>query len=201
MAPLWVPLVTAASILFLPVGIGMFINESIRERNQRSDFMENKAKYMREWAIKAVDVVFTEDNIRSFVFKVYFSVFESKILQLCSDFIPKQIDADRKMINDIVNDMRSSSQILKEFQPLLNRLRVILGKLRLYELDYLKLEKISTETLKQWEQIGGGNFSNVYRAKWTNSRNEEIDVALKVLKKKLTGANLLGQLDEVECLR
>ncbi|KAL4236331.1 hypothetical protein ACF0H5_004718 [Mactra antiquata] len=200
-APVWVPLVTVASLMFLPVGIGMFVNDTIKEKKQRSQFMKNKPSYMRDWAKKTIDICFTEENIHAFVSTVYFGVFEHKIEQLCSDYIPKQIAAYRRMINDIVADIRSTSQILGEFQPLLHRLRMIIGKLRLYDLDHLNHEKIPFESLGKRIRIGEGNFSSVYKATWTDKNEKSMDVALKVFKKKISGANLLGQLEEVDCLR
>ncbi|XP_045157887.1 dual serine/threonine and tyrosine protein kinase-like [Mercenaria mercenaria] len=199
-APLWVPLVTAASLLFLPVGVGMFIKETIKAGKQRRDYRENKVKYMKEWTMKIMESAFTEENVGSFIFGVYFGNFEKKIVELCEEFIPQQIAADQKQVNIIANDRRTSHQILSEFQPLLYQLKMIMGKLRYYELKYMAKDMIEQSDLHIEKEIGRGNFSDVYLATWTNGDRKE-RVAMKVLRRKLKGADMVSQLEEVECLR
>lgn len=199
-APLWVPLVTAASLLFLPVGVGMFIKETIKAGKQRRDYTENKVKYMKEWTTKIMETAFTEENIEGFVFDVYFGNFKRKIEELCLEFIPKQIAADQKQVNIIANDRRTSYQILEEFQPLMTSLKVIMGHLRFYELKYMAKDIIDLSDLHIEKEVGRGNFSDVYLARWTNGGKQE-RVAMKVLRRKMKGSEIVSQLDEVECLR
>ncbi|XP_060590684.1 uncharacterized protein LOC132745735 isoform X2 [Ruditapes philippinarum] len=199
-APLWVPLVTAASLLFLPVGVGMFIKETIKAGKQRRDYTENKVKYMKEWTTKIMETAFTEDNIASFIFEVYFGNFERKIVELCDEFIPKQIAADQRQVNIIANDRRTSHQILSEFQPLLMKLKMVMGKLRFFELKYMAKDMIAPTDLHIEKEVGKGNFSDVYLATWTNGDKQE-KVAMKVLRRKMKGYEMVSQLEEVECLR
>lgn len=199
-APLWVPLAIAASVLFIPVGIGMFIKETIRASKQRKDFMENKVRYMKEWTQKIMDTAFTEENINSFIFDVYLGNFKRKIEELCLEVIPKQIAADLKMVNFIVKDMRTSHKILSQFQPLLYKVKLIIGKLRLYELKYLSTDLIDSSALRVIKPIGKGNFSDVYQAVWTKGDITK-NVAIKELRRKLKGADMISQLEELEILR
>jgi hypothetical protein len=199
-SPLWVPLVTAASILFLPVGIGMFVRETFKASKQRKDYTENKVKYMKEWTEKITEATFTEEHIGKLIFDVYFGTFERNIERVCSDFIPKQIAADQRQVNLIANDRRTSHQILEQYTPMLANLKVIKGQLYLYELHYMTTDLIDPSEIHIEKEIGKGNFSDVYLATWKKC-NGELRVALKVLRRKMKGADMLNQLEEVDILR
>lgn len=199
-SPLWVPIVTAASLLFLPVGIGMFVKETMKARDLRKNYMKDKASFMQDWTDEIMTKVFTHESIKAFINSSYLALFKISIIQLCEEYIPKQIAADKRQVNLIANDRRSSQEILKSFQPLQNGLRKMLAKLLLFKLEHMAKDVIDIAELKQTGQIGGGNFSNVYMATWKQD-NTVSQVALKVLKTNLNGVEMYRQLEEVEHLR
>lgn len=199
-APFWVPIVTAASLLFLPVGVGMFVRETMKARNQRNAYMKDKASFMQKWTDEIITKVFTKETIRAFIENSYLALFKISIFQLCEHYIPKQIAADRRQVINIANDRRTSQEILSSFQPLQNSVREMLAKLLLFQLEHMAKDVIDIKELQQSRQVGGGSFSDVYKTTWKHD-NEEIQVALKVLKTKMCGVEMYRQLEEVEKLR
>ena len=199
-SPLWVPVVTVASVLFLPVGIGMVIRETLKAREQRMAYMADKAKFMSNWTDEIMGKVFTEENIKAFIDNSYFELFKISILQLCDEYIPKQIASDRRQVTNIANDQRTSQEIVSSFQPLQKGVREMLAKLKFFHLEYMAKDVIPAGCLQQQRLVGSGNFSNVYIATW-NHDNVVHHVALKALKKKLSGVEMYTQLVEVETLR
>ena len=200
-APLWVPIVTAASLLFLPIGVGMLIRESFRINSMKKEYERNKVKFMREWTEEFVETELTEDNIHTVIFESYFKFFENQICDLCDKTIPRIIGADRNQIQRIRDDRRTTSEILKEFLPIQKTLLGITGKTRLYSLRHYDVDLVDVDLIKFEREIGVGNFSTVYKGTLRKPNVAETEVAIKVLKQAMSGGELYTQLYEVECLR
>ena len=201
-APLWLPLVAAAAVLFLPVGIGMVIREALKDKSEREKFMKDKVTFMVKWTREQLDKVFTKESLQQFVRKAYYLEFESKIDQVCKRFIPNQISADRRMVNNIANDQRTSREIYNQFIPLQNRLKFVLCKHQLFGLVHDSIDHIQMTDVSEGPKVGGGNFSDVYRVKLKRNDNREIDAAMKVLRRTLEGAeDMYAQLAELDSLR
>lgn len=196
-SPIWVPLALAATIIVLPVAVGIAVRETLQDRRHRADFIKNKAKYMRKWAQKAIDSSFTKANIEQYVNHIYFGAFEKEINRIFTYFIPNQIEADKTLIDNIYEDERTSEDILSEFKPLHREVRSIQAKLQMCELVDLKQKHISA-----LELIVEGSFYNIHKAKWTNTSNtEEVDVAVKIVSQKLDGDTLLERFDELSLMK
>ncbi|WAR24583.1 STY8-like protein [Mya arenaria] len=201
-APLWVPIVTAASLLFLPVGVGMLIRESIKVKSQRVAYEADKAGSMRKWTELIMSAMFTRENIKEFIFETYFNMFEMKINELCDKKIPDLIAADREQVRNIQKDRRTAKEILDDFKPVQEKLMTILGHLRLYELRHVATDVIDVTQLRREREAGSGNFSTVYKARLElPGEGGSHVVALKVLKRRLDGEEMYTQLTEVESLR
>lgn len=199
-SPLWVPIVTAASILFLPVGVGMLIKETLKARRQRQEYMNDKVRFMRKWTVEIMSKCLTKENIQAFIFHSYLASFQESIKELCNDYIPKQIAADKRQVNDIANDRRTSQEILRAFKPLQKGIREILANVMFFELQFIAKDVIRIDSLRRIGWLGNGSFSDVHLAAWQRD-SDTLEVALKVLKSKLVGAEMYSQLSEVQCLR
>ena len=200
-SPLWLPLVAAAAVLFLPVGIGMVIREALKDKSEKDRFMKDKIAHMEKWTKEHFDNVLTMESLRKFVFKAYYSEFERKIDEVCQQSIPVLISADQRMVNNIANDQRSSREIYNQFLPIQNKLRVVLCKYQLYGLIYDSNDNVAMKDIKEIRRIGHGNFSDVYRVK-LRLQNREIDAAMKVLRRSMDVADdMYAQLSELDSLR
>ncbi|XP_052238743.1 dual serine/threonine and tyrosine protein kinase-like isoform X3 [Dreissena polymorpha] len=197
-APLWIPVVTAASLLFLPVGVGMLIKQTVQAKQQRTEYMKDKAKYMTIWTEQVIEDFFKESVIDKFISETYMSLFESKIKDLCEETIPAQIKADIQQVEQIQRDRRSSKTITREFKPIQLTLQDIIGQLKLYGLKFVTKDLIDVAQIRRIREIGKGSFSTVYSALYPATGNGR-EVALKILT--LRTADLYSQLTELECLR
>jgi len=200
-APLWVPIVTAASLLFLPIGVAMLIRESFRDNSTKKEYERNKVKFMREWTEEFIKTDLTEDNIHKIIFEAYFKFFEDQICELCDKTIPRIIEADRHQIQRIRDDRRTATEILREFHPIQKTLKDITGKTRLYSLRHYDVDLVDVNSITLEREIGVGNFSTVYKAALRKPDVAQTEVAIKVLKQAMKGGELYTQLYEVECLR
>lgn len=200
-APLWLPLVAAAAVLFLPVGIGMVIREALKDKSEREKFMRNKKAHMQKWTMEHFDTVLTKESLHQFVFKAYYSRFEEKIDEVCKNQIPILISADQRMVNNIANDQRTSKEIYNQFLPIQNQLKHVLCKHQLFGLLYDSKDHIASKDIRKIKNIGQGNFSDVYLVK-LQQNGREIDAAMKVLRRTLEGAeDMYAQLSELDNLR
>lgn len=162
--------------------------------------MSDKTTFMRNWTDEMMNVCFTKENIKDFISKSYLALFQISIFELCNEHIPKQIAADRRQVNNIANDRRTSQEILRVFQPLQRGIREIQAEVLFFKLRFMDKDVIKIEDLRKVKRIGDGSFSEVYLARW-KIENEIKDVALKVLKGNMSGLEMYSQLSEVECLR
>lgn len=199
-APLWVPIAAAAGILFLPVGVGVLIKESMNARQTRRNYMTNKAAFMRDWTDEVMNGCFSKDNIKQFVLQNYLTLFQKSISNLCNDYIPKQIAADMRQVNNIANDRRTSQEILKVFKPFQTEIRELQAKVMFFKLQYMSEDLIYVKDLQRVIRVGDGTYSEVYLTRW-HKGIDTITVALKVLKSEMKGLEMHTQLSEVECLR
>ena len=200
-SPLWIPLVAAAAVLFLPVGIGMMIREQLKDKSEREKFMKNKTVYMQNWTKEHFEKVLKRESLHDFVIHVYYKQFEKKIDEVCKQFIPTQISADQRMMINIATDQRTSREIYNQFLPVQNRLKQVLAKYQLFGLIYESKDYIAMKDVKEVKRIGKGNFSDVYLVKLKQD-NKEVDAAMKVLRRALESPEeMYTQLSELDSLR
>ena len=200
-SPLWIPLVAAAAVLFLPVGIGMVIREQLKDKSEREKFMKNKLMYLQNWTKEHFEKVLKRESLHDFVTNVYYKQFEKKIDEVCRQFIPTQISADQRLMIDIAKDQRTSREIYNQFLPIQNKLKKVLAKHQLYSLLYESKDYIEMKNVKEVRRIGHGNFSDVYLVKLKQD-NKEVDAAMKVLRRALESPEeMYTQLSELDSLR
>ncbi|XP_045191365.2 uncharacterized protein LOC123548286 isoform X2 [Mercenaria mercenaria] len=196
-APIWIPLGIAALAIFIPVGIGFGVVNSIRNALERKEYRKDKAKFMRKWTLMLLDSLHEIDNISHLIEGMYLKSMIARINILFSDFIPRQIEADKTQLHLIVSDKRTEVQILHQFRPKKERVHELFQALYLFDLKYLANDLIGISKILRYRQIGSGNFSDVYRATWKQEDGSEKEVALKILK----GHDMHLQLSEVDCSR
>ncbi|XP_060601485.1 RGS domain-containing serine/threonine-protein kinase A-like [Ruditapes philippinarum] len=196
-APIWVPVGLAALAIFVPIGLGYRVVDSIRRAFERKEYRKNKAIFMKKWTHILLEDLHKKENISNLIEGIYLKSMIERINYLFSTFLPKQIEADRAQLLSILNDKRSADQIIYQFQPKKLKVKSIVKSLLLFDLRYLADDVIDISKILRYRQIGGGSFSDVYRATWRQSDGSEKEVALKILK----GHDMYLQLCEVDCSR
>lgn len=176
------------------------IAEKICPRILRREYINDKPTFMRNWTNKMINVCLTKEKINKFVLKYYLTLFKTRFSVLLTEYFPKLIDAETTLVNNIINDRRTSLDVMEEYQHLQRRANELEAEIRLFQVQYLNKDSINIDDLQKGKQIGEGTFSDVYLARYTEG-GISIDVALKVMKMSVSGLEIIAKLTEVECLR
>ena len=199
-SPLWLPLVIGASLIALPFGVVVGVKDLVQQTKKMNDYNSNKLKYMMDWSDMVLDK-YSKDTIYKLMEDTYLNDFNMKVKFVCETFIPNQIAADEKFINNIKNDIRSSCEIRNTYQPLETSCKYMLGKLLLIYMDYFSGYRLSHNEIREAEQeIGKGNFSDIHATEILIN-GEWIKAAVKTLRKPLENIQSYIQLTEVHILR
>jgi hypothetical protein len=199
-SPLWLPLVIGAGLIALPFGVVVGVKDLVQQTKKLNDYNSNKLKYMMDWSDMVLDK-YSKDTIYKLMEDTYLNDFNMKVQFVCENVIPRQIAADEKFINNIKDDIRSSCEIRKQYQPLENSCKCMLGKLLLIYMNYFSGYRLSHNEIREGEQeIGKGNFSDVHATEILIN-GEWIKAAVKTLRKPLENIQSYIQLTEVQNLR
>jgi hypothetical protein len=199
-SPLWHPLVIGAGLIALPFGVVVGAKDSAQQTKKMNDYNSCKLKYMMDWSDMVLDK-YSKDTIYKLMEDTYLNDFNMKFKFVCENVIPNQIAADEKFINNIKNDIRSSCEIRKKYQPLETSCKYMLGKLLLIYMDYFSGYRLSHNEIREGEQeIGKGNFSDVHATEILIN-GEWIKTDVKMLRKPLENIQSYIQLTEVQNLR
>lgn len=201
-SPLWLPLVIGAGLIALPFGIAVGVKDIVQQTKKMNDYNSNKLKYMMDWSDMVLDK-YSQNTIYKLMEDTYLNDFNMKVQFVCENVIPNQIAADEQFIDNIKNDIRSSCEIRKQYQPLETSCKYMLGKLLLIYMDYFSGYRLSSNEIREGDrrqEIGKGQFSDVHTAEILI--NEEwIKAAVKTLRKPLENIQSYIQLTEVQNLR
>lgn len=157
-APLWLPLVIGASVLALPVAVGMFIKDAIEERRKITEYRKNKMMHICQWAEKEIKC-YNKDLVLNGLRVTYLRDFMASLEQVCENVIPKQIKADQELIENIVKEDRDSQTLKQEYTPIETKCKEIIGNLLYAKIKYLS--DCPPRVLKEIDLLGRGSFANV----------------------------------------
>ena len=140
--------------------------------DQRVTMTKLSIKYLSEAAKENVLKPFVKSSLKEA--EQYLSDIETQI--------PKQIKADKMMVEELSNEKRSEEVIQRTYQPILDDTLNIRERVAFFGLREAGAANICSEWL-DWNQgpryLGKGEFATVYRGKMRR-HGEEQDVALKV---------------------
>ncbi|KAJ8313590.1 hypothetical protein KUTeg_008151 [Tegillarca granosa] len=197
-SPLFLPLVVAASIIALPVGIGVAIRDAVLDKKRVARYRENKIDHLNDWVDEVLSK-FTADAIFDSLEKSYLSNFKDLLEYLCEKEIPQQIQVDTQLITHITNDIRESEKIRGVYQPLERSCKIIQGQFLFVQMEYFDKQKIEKKNVHKGEEIDSGCYSSVYlsevliKDKWEKA-------ALKEMRQPLEDEQMYSQLTEVKNL-
>ncbi|KAL3880446.1 hypothetical protein ACJMK2_032683 [Sinanodonta woodiana] len=200
-APVWIPLAIVASVIFMPIGLGMMIRDSNRVTRERKDYEANKAMKMQEWAKEFWGRNLTKEKIDVFIKDVYLKEYEEKIKIVCEEHIPRQIAEDENTVIAIANELRSSTEIFKQYCPIQKEIQALKGQLLLFDLKYFASDLVLSQNVTEIGRISSGSFADVLEVEWKKTKNEVVKAALKRPRNKPRDHDIFEQLTEVQCLR
>ncbi|VDI70011.1 Hypothetical predicted protein [Mytilus galloprovincialis] len=202
--PIAFPLSFVITAVLTPLLIPLVIKDII-DKLDRHGYNENKQEQMQKWCLEFLKE-YNQQSIQKLIEETYLDDFITRVKHLTDYVIPKRIEADEKYIHHIIEDLRNSSLISRQYRPLENRCMFILGMIMLLDMD-LEFsgfkhsdEYIETHNTADTE-IGRGAFSDVYSTEILIA-NKYKKAAVKTLRQPLEGnEESYIQLAEVHNLR
>ena len=199
-SPLWLPLVLGAGVIALPVALGLLIKDTVTEKQKLKHFKQNKLSHMLKWAEDVLEN-FSPDSIFQVLKSDYLKSFTEQLEDVCENIIPKQIQADEKLMSNIMSDMRDSDTIKNQYQPLEKRCKEITGQLLVLQMEHFEGYSIASEGIKVGDMLGRGMYSEVREATFVLRSGETVDGAIKQMKTALEKDDCYNQMTEVKHLK
>lgn len=166
-APLWIPLIIGATIVGIPVAIGSMIKDAIVANRKIKKYRKNKMEHVLKLAEEKINE-FNTDKVYSAVSVAYLQKFMSSLEEVCEQIIPKQIEADKELIQSIMNEQRDYQTLKLEFSPIEQKCKEIVGNLL-----YVKIKYFFDCQPRILNSIPGrGGFGHVYYCDVDISGNE-----------------------------
>lgn len=135
-APLWLPLIIGVTVVGIPVAIGSMIKDAIVEKRKIKKYRENKMKHMLKLAEEKINE-FNTDKVYNAVSVAYLQKFMSSLEEVCKQIIPKQIKADKELIENIMKEHRDYQTLKLEYSPIEQKCKEIVGNLLYVKIKYL----------------------------------------------------------------
>ncbi|CAH1255340.1 MAP3K12 [Branchiostoma lanceolatum] len=195
-APVWIPLAIVAGVIALPILGSMAAQSKIKEWTELSKYRANRVAHMEECTklyLNHVNTGYIHDIVVGQLSNLH------NYLDQLKDAIPKLINADKKLIENLRTETREGSQLIKMYRPINSRGELLLGQLELFRAVNMKTYDVQVRELQDWDRtrpIASGSFADVYSA-----RLHGRSVALKVTRCPLTDDNTLEVLQEEEIMR
>lgn len=156
-APLWIPLIIGATVVAIPVFVGSVIKDTIVEKRKIKQYRENKMKLMLKLAEEEISTINTNEIYNAFN-TAYLQQFFSILKEVCEQIIPKQIKADKELIENIMKEKRDYETLKLEYFPIEQKCKEIVGNLLYVKIKFLSdwQPRILKSTL------GPGGFGHVF---------------------------------------
>ncbi|XP_013408025.1 fibroblast growth factor receptor 4-like isoform X1 [Lingula anatina] len=181
-APLWVPLALVATIIALPIIGGIAIREKVKQDKQLREYKQNKLGTMKKWFRETIEDLDSE-ALKERVVEIQLASLR-EIIEHIRKLIPRLIDADRKLIEDVVHDERSEGELVRIFSPLYKQCERLHGRIQLFHARYMRHFTIHKSDIIEKKWIASGSFAEVYDAS-VRINGEVQRVALKQMKEAL----------------
>lgn len=128
-----------------------------------------------------------------------------QVLKQIKEKIPKLIEGDKQLYQQLLTDTRSKTDIQNFYEPLNARLETLMRDVTLYTVKEIRRSDFTSRDIKWTEDsksiIGRGSFSTVYTGFLSRKEEVEVKVALKVYTDSLTRENVWHFIEEEQALR
>lgn len=151
-APLWIP-ITVVSVPFVLIGI------SISEKIDFKQYKKNKKAFMGKLTKEVIEK-YNEEVIYDGLIQQFVSDVMLNINQICENIIPKQIIADRKLIEKMAKQDSDSQTLKEEYIRIESKCKEIIRNLL-----YAKIKTFSDHPFRITNEgpiLGTGSFAVVH---------------------------------------
>lgn len=157
-SPLWIPLMIGVTVVAIPVVIGSVIKNAVLERRKIRKYRENKIYFMFNLAEEELKN-YNAELVYSALCVSYLRQFMSELEKVCKQIIPKQIKADKEMIENIMKETRDYQTLKLEYTPIERNIKEIFGNLLYVKIKYMS--DFQPRILRERTTIGRGYFGHV----------------------------------------
>ncbi|XP_028400657.1 uncharacterized protein LOC114523822 [Dendronephthya gigantea] len=183
-SPLWIPFGVAGLVIGMPVLGAMAVKREVSTRKMFDNYQNNPRDYLEKESEKYLERL-PKEYVLQYAQRQMKNT--KMVLSKYGDQIPILIEADRKLVTQLINDTRSQDEILKLYDPIQKKSSEMINRILPWGI------KVCPETINasdlEWKPdknslIGEGESSRVYRGKLscprTKSQTSEMEVAVKV---------------------
>ena len=128
-----------------------------------------------------------------------------RVLNQIKEKIPKLIEGDKQLYEQLLSDTRSKADIQNFFEPIRKKLESLKGQVSVYDMTEIRQSDFFEGDLKWTEDyrsiVGRGTLSTVYVGELSRKGEKEVKVALKVYTDLLSKENVGQFLNEDMTMR
>lgn len=204
--PVWLKQGLASIVINSPFSFGAFlskIKEKLNYQTKLQSYEKDPCAYMSNRCRESLKVISTQDRLLVFIQ----AQLEDSIhlLRQMREKIPKLIEGDQQLYQQLLEDTRSTTEIQNFYEPHKTTLESLKRDVTVYKVKEIRRSDFTTKELTWTENsksiIGTGSFSIIYSGVLSRKGEREVTVALKVYKDRLTRENVLHFIDEEQALR
>lgn len=168
-------------------------SEDKKKANQ--EYFSNKTAYMLRLAQKQIEM-YSADILFNCLCETFLTCFES-CLDQCFVTIPDEIEANYKLMENIMNEQRDCETLIQEYTPIENKCKAIKNSLLYFKLKYLS--GCQPLILKEKDELGQGLYATVHLCE-VDIDGKRLNCAVKRHRLPLT-SDSYNQLSEVDSMR
>ena len=201
-SPIWVPVGLVVLVVSVPVVGAIAVKEKMENWNKTRQYNQDKCAFMAKASQEYLNEAAKEEHLQLFVME---QLKEAQVcLQQVLDRIPRLIEEDKMLCQQLRDENRSKKEVEDFYKPLHKRSVQIRDEMALFGIKEVCTMDISCDDL-EWQDhapLGRGAFAAVYRGKLKiRGEDKPVDVAVKVWNEELNESTASGFLSEVEILR
>ena len=155
-------------------------------------YQTDQCAYMSERCKASLEVLSDQDRLLPFINEQLED--SVRVLIQIKEKIPKLIEGDKQLYQQLLSDTRSKADIQNFYEPISKKLESLKGQVCVYAMTEIRESDFSEADLKWTEDsrsiVGNGTFSTVYAGELSRKEEKEVKVALKVYRDLLSEENV-----------
>ena len=199
-SPVWVPVGLVVGLFALPaIGIKCAVKQ-VKKMSQFKQYEQDSPSYMYD-ATERIMAQIVEGEIISEIFTAEIRKI-SFIHKALTKELPNLIAAEKLMCLNMIEEITNERTLDEGLHDLIEHANDIFGRLSLFNIANIKVFNIGIKQLELSGGLASGTYGEVRMATYCKSEEEmPIEVAVKVLKGRLTEEMASEFVLEEECLR
>ncbi len=204
--PVWLKQGLASIVIDSPFSFGAFLSKIKEKLNYQTTlqlYEKDPCAYMSDRCRESLKVITNQDRLLPFIQ----AQLEDSIhlLRQIKEKIPKLIEGDQQLYQQLLEDTRSTTEIQNVYEPHKSTLESLKRDVTFYTVKEIRRSDFPIKELTWTENgesiIGRGSFSIVYSGVLSRKGEREVKVALKVYKDLLTREHVWHFIAEEQALR